>query len=400
MATFPKRPRIDSTVSNPQLCKALRERSDKLKLKMTDISNAAEKVNKVIDKIITSEPTKSHPLFKSMEKLSTGSYYEGVKILRPNEFDIMLKITFESYQKIVPTSIDESGAFYTLAFKQQKPPSMAKYIDDEGNLLAQSILADFRTLVEKILSTLDGSVSLNKRESSSPAVTLTISNKPEAISVDLVLALEIQQWPREASVGMKTDNWLGKRKIQEYKNEPCYMVAKKPSQGTKYNKDTWRISFSNIEKDIMNNHHEKDNTTCQETMCCRKPCLKLMKDLLEKLKHSGTQSINEFISYHAKTALLHICTNYPRDEDWKMTNLDVCFKRYVEFFQEYLKNYDLLNFFIPSHNLFSIDDIPKKSCDNLFEALENQKTNDYPLFQPKVQSAGAMPFPQFYRGYI
>lgn len=53
--------------------------------------------------------------------------------------------------------------------------------------------------------------------------------------MDLVLALEIQQWPKEASGGMKIDNWLGIKKIQEYRSMPYYMVAKKPSQETENN---------------------------------------------------------------------------------------------------------------------------------------------------------------------
>ncbi|XP_040206490.1 cyclic GMP-AMP synthase-like [Rana temporaria] len=397
MATLAKRPRIES---NPELCKVLRERTDNLKMKMKDISTAAEKVNEVIDKIIKSEPTRRHPLFKSMEKLSTGSYYEGVKLSRPNEFDIMLKITFECNQKIEPAPIDESGAFYTLAFKPQIPLSVAEYIDDEGNLLAQSILTDFRTLVKEVLLSSGESVSVKKRESSSPAVTLTIPNVPEAISVDLVLALEIQQWPKEASGGMKIDNWLGIKKRQEYRSMPYYMVAKKPSQDTENNNGTWRISFSNIEKDIIINHHEREKTNCQETKCCRKPCLKLMKNLLETLKVLEPQRINEFISYHAKTALLHACTKYPSDEDWKMEELDVCFNRYVEFFQECLKNYSLLNFFIPSHNLFSKDNIPNESCDNLFKALEDQKTNDYPIFSARKLHPAIAILIQWYIGEL
>ncbi|PIO40349.1 hypothetical protein AB205_0037970 [Aquarana catesbeiana] len=282
------------------LSKHLKNAVDNLKMKMGDISKAAEQVNNIIDLIIKSESTKSHPLFKSMTKMSTGSYYEGVKISNPNEFDIMLNISFESYHTIELTSIDEGGAFYTLAFKKRKPSAMTPYIDGEGNILAKHILNEFRTLVNNVL--------------------------------------------------------------------------KQPA-------DTWRISFSNIEKKIIS-HHGSAKTCCerQGSMCCRKQCLKLMKYILKQLKESGNRRMNHFYSYHAKTALLHTCVQYPKDDDWKQEDLHICFNRYVEFFQKCLKTYSLPNFFIPSQNLFSPDEVDKASCNYLLDELEMEKVKNYPIF--------------------
>ncbi|KAM5163060.1 cyclic GMP-AMP synthase-like [Mantella aurantiaca] len=385
-----------NSLPNPNLSKHLRDAVKNLKMKMDDISSAAEKVNKVIDIIIKSDITKSNSLFKSMEILSTGSYYERVKISRPNEFDIMLKISFESYQTIQLTSIDESGAFYTLAFKRQTPPAMAPYIDEDRNILAKYILDEFRRLVNSILQQSGKLALLEKKDPSSPAVTLSIPNEPENISVDLVLALLIRQWPEKANDGMNIENWLGTKEKQKYRKEPCYMVSKR---GKKDKKDTWRISFSNIEKDIIT-HHGSAKTCCERKSpkCCRKPCLKLMKYLLEQFKKSGNErKMNQFCSYHAKTALLHMCTHFPKDEDWKLEDLDVCFNRYVEFFQECLKKCFLSNFFIPSHNLFSSDYIDKSSCNYLFEELESEKTQNYPILNRTWLSTDTPRLPLDYR---
>ncbi|PIO40348.1 hypothetical protein AB205_0037970 [Aquarana catesbeiana] len=359
------------------LSKHLKNAVDNLKMKMGDISKAAEQVNNIIDLIIKSESTKSHPLFKSMTKMSTGSYYEGVKISNPNEFDIMLNISFESYHTIELTSIDEGGAFYTLAFKKRKPSAMTPYIDGEGNILAKHILNEFRTLVNNVLKQPAGKqASLERKDPSSPAITLTITNESENISVDLVLALQIRQWPESANNGMNIDGWLGTKVKQEYRKEPCYMVAKQKNK-----KDTWRISFSNIEKKIIS-HHGSAKTCCerQGSMCCRKQCLKLMKYILKQLKESGNRRMNHFYSYHAKTALLHTCVQYPKDDDWKQEDLHICFNRYVEFFQKCLKTYSLPNFFIPSQNLFSPDEVDKASCNYLLDELEMEKVKNYPIF--------------------
>ncbi|CAI9559455.1 unnamed protein product [Staurois parvus] len=375
------------------LSKHLKFAVNSLKLKINDISKAAEKVNRVIEIIIKSETTKSHPLFKSIEKMSTGSYYEGVKISNPNEFDIMLNISFESYQTIDLTSIDDSGAFYMLAFRKRKPPAMASYIDDEGNILAKHILDEFRTLVNNVLKQSAGKpASLERKSPSSPAITLTIPNKPENISVDLVLAIQIRQWPENASNGMNIDSWLGTKEKQKYRKEPCYMVAKQKDKKGKMYDYTWRISFSNIEKDILS-HHGSAKTCCerQGPMCCRKQCLKLMKYILEQLKLRGNRRMNQFCSYQAKTALLHVCVQYPKDEDWKWEDLDICFSRYVESFQKCLKMYSLSNFFIPSHNLFSPNEVDKASCNYLFEELEKEKVKNYPIFLSRTQQSTGTP---------
>ncbi|XP_040205886.1 cyclic GMP-AMP synthase-like isoform X1 [Rana temporaria] len=139
--------------------------------------------------------------------------------------------------------------------------------------------------------------------------------------------------------------------------------------------------LSNIEKDIIS-HHGSAKTCCerQGSNCCRKPCLKLMKYILKQLKERGNQRMNQFYSYQAKTALLHACVQYPKDEDWKLEDLHICFNRYVEFFQKCLKNYSLPNFFIPSQNLFSPNEVDKASCKYFLEELEMEKVKNYPIF--------------------
>ncbi|KAM4042995.1 cyclic GMP-AMP synthase-like [Anomaloglossus baeobatrachus] len=360
--------------------------NDKLRLKMDDISKAAKKVNTVLDTILRSKEFQSDSLFKGIKKMSTGSYYEHVKISKPNEFDIMLEISLESFHTIYMTHLDRNGPFYTLAFKDRRPTAMSVYIDEQLNIIkASAIMKGFRDLISKIVEEMEH-VTLQRKYPGSPAVTIVIKNEPQDISVDLVLALKmINRWPEETNDGLNINDWLGMKVKQEYKRTNFYMVAKQTMSGKKtLNADTWRISFSNIEKDILSNHG--NGKTCCETggskreMCCRKQCLKLMKYLLELFKEDGKQKkMDQFCSYHAKTALLHHCANHPKDDDWKLEDLESCFNRYVNFFQECLMSYKLPNFFLPSHNLFSADSIDTSSCDYLYRKIEEQKPN-YPIF--------------------
>ncbi|XP_063772883.1 cyclic GMP-AMP synthase-like [Pseudophryne corroboree] len=356
----------------------LRHVVESLRLKMKDISNAADKINTIVDTIIH-EVSEKDLLFQDIKGMSTGSYYEGVKISNPNEFDIMVKVPIQKKgQRFALTEFDKTGAFYTLTCKRSTVDFLKDYTDDDGKILSQKVISRFRKCIKAVISDMPA-VTILRKKPLCPAVTLIIKNKPTDISVDLVLALEIKQsWPEKTRDGMNIDGWLGKKVKRDLKFNPFYMVAKQADKG-KESKDTWRISFSHIEKEILLNHGS--TKTCCEgegEKCCRKQCLKLLKYLLEMLGKNGMKGkMDNFCSYHAKTALLHHCTRYPKDEDWKLEDLDVCFNRYIAFFQDCLKNAKLPNFFIPSLNMFSSI---KTDCSLLHRMIEDQKRNNYALF--------------------
>ncbi|KAM5165170.1 cyclic GMP-AMP synthase-like [Mantella aurantiaca] len=358
------------------LYKASPQLLDSLRLKMKDISNAVVKVNPIVNTIIQ-ELSRKERLFHGMAKMSTGSYYEGVKVARPNEFDIMLKIPISDDQRIGLTEFGMSGAFYTLSCKRKPVDFMTNYVDDDGNISGQKILTQFRKLVKEIVSGMP--VSVKRKNPSSPALTLIIENSPTNIDVDLVVALEIRQsWPHKTKEGMNIDSWLGKKVKKKFKFYPFYMVPKKCKEGNTI-KDTWRISFSHVEKEMLTNHGSS-KTCCEEEgeKCCRKQCLKLLKNLLELLKNNGKhqKKLDKICSYYAKTAWFHHCAECPKDEEWKLEDLNICFNRYIQYFQSCLKDAHLPNFFIPSHNLFSMD----VDCNLLYNLIDYQIKHNYPLF--------------------
>ncbi|XP_036890201.1 cyclic GMP-AMP synthase isoform X2 [Sturnira hondurensis] len=148
--------------------------------------------------------------------------------------------------------------------------------------------------------------------------------------------------------------------------------------------DTWRLSFSHIEKDILKNHGQ--SKTCCETdgvRCCRKDCLKLMKYLLEQLKkkHEKRKELKKFCSYHVKTAFLHMCAEFPGDSQWQPGDLELCFDRCLEAFLWHLREEHLGNFFIPGVNLFSRDEVDKTSKEFLLKEIEYERNNGFPVFK-------------------
>ncbi|XP_068923131.1 cyclic GMP-AMP synthase isoform X2 [Petaurus breviceps papuanus] len=147
--------------------------------------------------------------------------------------------------------------------------------------------------------------------------------------------------------------------------------------------NTWRLSFSHIEKDILRNHGS--SKTCCETNgvpCCRKTCLKLMKYLLEQLKKKfeNRKELDKFNSYHMKTTFFHLCAQKPDDSQWQVKDLEQCFDNCVSYFLQCLQAEQLLHFFIPSYNMFSRDLIGKTSQEFLLRQIEFQRNNMFPVF--------------------
>ncbi|XP_032131406.1 cyclic GMP-AMP synthase isoform X3 [Sapajus apella] len=147
--------------------------------------------------------------------------------------------------------------------------------------------------------------------------------------------------------------------------------------------ETWRLSFSHIEKEILSNHG-KSKTCCEkkEMKCCRKDCLKLMKYLLERLKEKfkSEKHMDKFCSYHVKTAFFHVCTENPQDSQWDPKDLELCFDNCLTYFLQCLRTEKLENYFIPAFNLFSSNLIDKKSKEFLSKQIEYERKNEFPAF--------------------
>ncbi|CAH2248901.1 Hypothetical predicted protein [Pelobates cultripes] len=239
---------------------------EKLKVKMVEKSAAAQIVNNTIDNILKCASLKEHPIFKDILKMNTGSYYEGLKISKPNEFDIMLKIPV---QRVILIHFDKSGAFYEFQFKRLPKNNPWNRYSDEMSRFPNKIMAELRDVIKNIIKS-DETIKLKRKTPNCPAITIEIKKTPENISVDLVLALEVKgSWPVATRDGMNIDRWLGTRKKKEYKYENVCLVAKQPDE-SKDKEQAWRLSFSHIEKEIIKNHGNA-KTCCEREgqACCR-----------------------------------------------------------------------------------------------------------------------------------
>lgn len=355
----------------------LRAVLEKLRLSHQDISKAAKVVNGVVGHLL--RRLKCEPEFGGVEQLHTGSYYEHVKISAPNEFDVMFKL---QVPRIQLEEYSDTGAYYFVKFKRNPEGNpLSLFLEDEI-LSASKMLSKFRKIIkEEINNIKDADVIMKRKRPGSPAVTLLINKE---ISVDITLALELKtSWPASTQEGLAIKNWLSAKVRQQLRLKPFYLVPKHAKEGNGFQEETWRLSFSHIEKEILSNHG-KSKTCCEnkEMKCCRKDCLKLMKYLLEQLKEKfkDKKHLDKFSSYHVKTAFFHLCTENPQDSQWDPKDLGLCFDNCVTYFLECLRTEQLKNYFIPGFNLFSSNLIDKTSKEFLSKQIEYERNNEFPVF--------------------
>lgn len=384
--------------SSPELAHRLRLAVNDLKIRQTDRSWAAEVVNDFQDKFLKFlRSSTDQPIFQSAQFLNTGSYFEKVKINSPDEFDMMLKLHVTSRFSVTPL---DDGLFYRIdLIRATQSPIRAFLSENKLTLSSSKVLAEMFRLVRKFLKTynaLDAQChwEVDKKNPYSPAVTLSLyrteNNCGEMIiSADVVPALEVQSWPNASRSGPKVEKWLGKKVRQEIRSLACYYVPKRSklrnlSEEAKGNaKESWRISFSHIEKKFMISHgNQKTCCESKSTKCCRKQCLMLLKSLIERLKQRFPKELESLCSYHGKTAFFHTLASRYDDSQWAHQDLHVCFLHLVDAFEDHASQRDLPHFFIPECNLFSAAAFPRKALAFLVGALKEQKREGLPLLKP------------------
>ncbi|XP_062927606.1 cyclic GMP-AMP synthase isoform X2 [Mobula hypostoma] len=385
-------PRTVGSDGSGDLSKLLKTVLEYLRIRSDERSKAARMVNEVVDHLLRS--IKKYPGFASIAKLPSGSYYEKVKISEPNEFDVMITVPVE---RIEYEEIDSEGAFYQVAFKRcaHRNP-LASFVSDDGMLSAEKMLSCLRKLIMDAIKSLTGyNIKMERKKSGSPAVTLAIEGDSGWISLDMVLALEVtsQSWPQSTTEGLKIENWLGNKVRSEFRRKPFYLVPKQqPLENTEgvqieSQKEMWRISFSHIEKKMIMNHGSA-KICCENKSpkCCRKSCLKLLKNLIEKLKQQHPRILAHVCSYHAKTTLLHACVKRPSDDMWRLEDLADCFLQLLDDFTEHLKSANLPHFFIPTCNLYGPQKFDSRSRKRLLDFIEKERAKNFPIFGVNLQS--------------
>ncbi|XP_028594725.2 cyclic GMP-AMP synthase-like isoform X3 [Podarcis muralis] len=135
--------------------------------------------------------------------------------------------------------------------------------------------------------------------------------------------------------------------------------------------ETWRISFSHVEKEILNLNSRSQSY--HKTKCCRKDCLKMLEDLVNALKMEYPQMLGHLSSYHSRTSFLHTLWEWKADKDWKPSEVPQCFERVLTNFIHKVATAHLTHFFLPKCNLFGAKFFPPTKLKFLWAQLKEKE---------------------------
>ncbi|XP_057210929.1 cyclic GMP-AMP synthase [Triplophysa rosa] len=380
----------DDRFISPELDRLVRQRARDLRLRKTDQQRAVRIVNHLIDSLVDFlKNNEDQAFFKEVSVLTSGSYYEMVKINKPNEFDIMLKL---KVPRVTLSALEEyDGLFYSVKLYKSTRLNVQHFLLEDGRTIsATKIKKEMHRLVRKFLGNYkgEGCWVMHRLQLTSPAITLELkpqNEEEDVLSLDIVPALEVLQgWPQAARAGPDIDRWLGKRCRRNFTSKAVYFVPKGPKAKNLKDeaKESWRISFSHIEKEMIQYHGNK-RTCCEgpSNKCCRKLCLRLLKCLIEGLKQRFPKELEPLSSYHGKTAFFHTLSVREQDSFWAPGQLSVCFMKLFGDFERCAQSGTLFHFFVRGHNLFSPPVFPKRTLAFLTNALKEQGESGFPVLR-------------------
>ncbi|XP_033108718.1 cyclic GMP-AMP synthase-like [Anneissia japonica] len=249
-----------------------------------------------------------------------GSSYEGLKVIKADEFDLLVPLNLNNHDWIIATSSQQGTSGYYMITKQHgSTVTTCDNFTEQGGLIPAKVRQNMQSVVQRAVNSMsDRNFSINLRPTG-PAITLhVVYDHGKELSIDIVPCLQLNG---RSFVAKSPPNSLRNTKSNVYDR-------------------MWRESFSEQEKAII--------TQIDGMNECRRDCLKILKTIQKK---RGVSQLGMLSSYHLKTCLLHLNNDRPHLR-WHQNDLADRFKDLVNKLMEFLENRNMPSFFCRSVNLF------------------------------------------------
>ncbi|XP_044758696.1 cyclic GMP-AMP synthase-like isoform X2 [Coccinella septempunctata] len=315
-----------------------------------------------IDEIVE-EMKKVDPLFKCLynKKFYGGSYYDGLKLHSPDEYDLDLalklptklnhRLEISDVHGFVRIYVNLESMKQEINYKDYRP--MEKFVD-KNYLLTNRFREWFEAVLNKAKNNLNGRNRLKfDLSKSGPAMTLKIQINGKLVSVDLVPALIFgkKDWPgppfRENPITTK-DEFL--------------VVPKDPPSVRQVSNNSWRLSFQEQEKEVINGKNG-------------------LKDTIRLLKLLRTRQFQEttLASYYIKTIMMWLKDGV--DDTFWLNSRSYIFMMGLKYFSKLLKRREIPYYWNQNYNLL-IAANPKtiENCSNRIDKII--KTLETSISQP------------------
>ncbi|XP_039393600.1 protein mab-21-like 3 isoform X2 [Mauremys reevesii] len=205
-------------------------------------------------------------------------------------------------------------------------------VNIEGDLVPAKVLAIFRELMEKSITSCNLSSKVSILESFSSVVRVAVETPDSQVEVELVPTVEIPTcWPETARWPRCFKRWPPQEKVQCIKSFGFNLLAR-----SNYH---WQLGFSRAERMLIEGLDEDGG--------CRMKCFRVMRQMKEDVWCTGNKPI--LTTYHLQMVLFWTCEKYPRAKDWR------CFRegflRMVKKLHKCVSQHFLKHYFVRSTNL-------------------------------------------------
>ncbi|XP_064609855.1 protein mab-21-like 3 [Liolophura sinensis] len=346
---------------------------DKVKIRRNETKQVTEVVQEIVDNILKAVNNVDPRFARPNETKHVGSYYQGLKVKRSDEFDITVPMTsvptlvwgsytdrYYGFNRPVPESQTTVPNDLTVVRKDVPlplPPTGQMVVSlkndicgrQHADLMFDGDLIPFyvRRLFKRLVTDAIRDLGLREKVRVSklvhgPAITLKITTRklPFEVSVDLAPMCDSKlhfksciNWPRREA------RWPPAEKIEMIKAIGISAVAKKDFN--------WTLSFAGCEKELIIHIDANEGV--------RKECHRIMKSCREECWcPNGIKQV--LTSYHLKNLLFWACEQNPLDGDWTQDKLAERFLGMTRQLLAHLRQRNLPMYFYPKINLFKEKD--------------------------------------------
>ncbi|XP_070575174.1 cyclic GMP-AMP synthase-like receptor 1 isoform X1 [Ptychodera flava] len=317
----------------------------KVQLKGNEMTETLQEILPILRNIMD-YVSKRDPRFTN-ELIPSGSYYEGLKVSKPDEFDFMVPLNIKKPYHVNGQHIDHPPRGYCFLDKPVGDVWDESYLiplDDAGRLTPWRVKQEFQRLVGEATEALglQSTVLFADPPTHGPAITIVIKTWNRVVYVDLAPAAIPERgaglpscipWPHGGA-------WWPSYMQEKVRNISCYFVPKKDYY--------WHMSTAAMERALLSDVDEDGG--------CRKKCLCILKKLREDFLCPDGDGIN---SYHLKTAFLWELEKNPDPEYWRPSNIVQCFTGLFKRVQRNVEEGSCPHFFIVGEDLLERTDRDK-----------------------------------------
>lgn len=352
---------------------------EKVEMCRREVKKTIEIVNPIVEKLITAIHERD-PRFQRCT-INTGSYYQGLKVSRADEFDFSVplyvpeRFVWSSYtpryygfnrqvddpSRTLPDDVrvirsgtplprPPTGSNFVIYSNPRNPPwnTNKKDMCMDDDIIPFLVKKRFKDLLVDAIRDLDLRDKVRKdRWVHGPSVTIKITDPriKHEVSIDfcpvidMVMSSGVDTLPNCVDWPRLNRAWPPREKIQKIKEAGCELVGKQNLY--------WRYGFVKAEK-ILIDQIDSDGG-------CRKKLQRILKKLNEDVFCNTTKKA--ITSYCLKTLLFWECENYhPGSADWDADNISERLMEMVKHLREAVARQHIQHYFITDINLFQSKD--------------------------------------------